>query len=373
MQLAQDMAGDRDKSLACEALGLGRASFYRRLAPTPAPRDRMPVVSPRALLSEERAAVLDHLNSKDFQDKAPAEVYATLLDNGSYLCSVSTMYRILRKQDMVRERRNQVRNHSFVRPELLATGPNELWSWDITKLLGSQKWTYYHLYVIMDVFSRLVVGWLLAPRESAGLATDLIEKTCFKQNIGQDQLTVHADRGSSMMSKSVASLLADLGVTKTHSRPHVSNDNSYSESQFKTMKYRPTFPERFGSIEDARVFCRDFFAWYNNEHRHSGIAMLTPQTVHYGQADAVIAARAAILTAAHVAHPERFVRKHPVPEALPKAVWINPPITDEASRDASGGNDAASGPRKRRACVSAGCARCRRSQRCQARPAGELL
>jgi putative transposase len=273
MQLAQDMAGDRDKSLACEALGLGRASFYRRLAPTPAPRDRMPVVSPRALLSEERAAVLDHLNSKDFQDKAPAEVYATLLDNGSYLCSVSTMYRILRKQDMVRERRNQVRNHSFVRPELLATGPNELWSWDITKLLGSQKWTYYYLYVIMDVFSRLVVGWLLAPRESAGLATDLIEKTCFKQNIGQDQLTVHADRGSSMMSKSVASLLADLGVTKTHSRPHVSNDNSYSESQFKTMKYRPTFPERFGSIEDARVFCRDFFAWYNNEHRHSGIAM----------------------------------------------------------------------------------------------------
>ena len=264
------------------------------------------------------------LNSERFADQAPAAVYATLLDEEVYVGSVSTMYRILRDKGEVKERRQRSKSQ-YAKPELLATGPNQLWSWDITKLLGPEKWTYFYLYVIMDVFSRYVVGWMIAPRETAALAEELIAQTCRNQNIEPGELTIHADRGSAMTSKTVAFLLADMGVTKTHSRPHVSNDNPYSEAQFKTLKYRPDFPDRFGSIQDARAFCQTFFAWYNQGHRHSGIAMMTPENVHYGRTDQIIAVRQRTLDNAYSSHPERFVRKQPMHVALPTAAWINPP------------------------------------------------
>lgn len=270
----------------------------------------------------------DVLNSEIFQDKAPREVYATLLDEGRYLCYWRTMYRILAEHDEIRERRNQLRHPTYTKPELLATGPNQLWSWDITKLHGPGKWTYYYLYVILDVYSRYVVGWMVAERESAELAEQLIAETCAKQGIKPDQLTIHADRGSSMTSKPVALLLSDLGVTKTHSRPHVSNDNPYSEAQFKTLKYRPNYPERFGSIIDARSWGRAFFDWYNNQHHHTGIALLTPADVHGGRAEERLQQRQAILQQAYAAHPERFVRGAPVVPQLPDAAWINPPQGD---------------------------------------------
>ncbi len=318
----------------CQALGLSRASFYRALtgpaAGAPEAGQRPPRTSCRSLTSTERDDVIDVLHSERFTDMAVPQVYATLLDEGRFACSVSTMYRLLRQRGETRERRNQLTHPVYARPELLATRPNEVWSWDITKLLGPVKWTYYYLYVILDVFSRIVVGWTLAYRESAAIAEELIAQTCHKQAIAPGSLTVHADRGSSMTSKPVAFLLADLGVTKTHSRPHTSNDNPFSESHFKTMKYRPEFPSRFASIEEARAFCQAFFAWYNAQHRHSGIAMLTPETVHYGKAEQAIAARAAVLARAYAAHPERFVRKPPVPQALPSAVWINPPLKSGA-------------------------------------------
>ena len=265
------------------------------------------------------------LHAPRFVDAAPAEVAATLLDEGVYLASERTMYRILAEAGQTGERRNQLIHPRHARPELLATRPNELWSWDITKLLGPATWTYFYLYVILDVFSRYVVGWMVAHAEQAVLAELLLAATCAKQQILPGTLTVHADRGSSMTSKPVAFLLADLGVTKTHSRPHVSNDNPYSESQFKTLKYRPGFPDRFGSIQDARAFCQRFFGWYNREHRHSGIAMMTPEAIHYGHAVQVHRARAQVLAAAYAAHPERFVGKPPAPKPLPTAVWINPP------------------------------------------------
>ena len=264
------------------------------------------------------------LHQPRFVDLAPAEVYATLLDEGRYLCSLRTMYRVLAAAHEVRERRNQLR-HVAPTPELLATRPNEVWSWDITKLLGPAKWTYFYLYVILDIFSRYVVGWMVAHQERAALAERLIEVACETQKIVPGQLTIHADRGASMTSKPVALLLADLGITRTHSRPHVSNDNPFSEAQFKTLKYRPTFPERFGSLQAARAFCQPFFRWYNAEHRHTGIALLTPAMVHDGQAEAVRAQRADVLAAAYAAHPERFVRKPPTPPAVPDTVWINPP------------------------------------------------
>lgn len=269
------------------------------------------------------------LNSARFQDCAPRQVYATLLDEATYLCSWRTMYRILTAEGEVRERRNQLRHPTYTKPELLATQPKQLWSWDITKLKGPSKWTYYYLYVIVDVFSRYVVGWMISERETAELAEALIAETCTKEGISPDQLTLHADRGSAMTSKSVAQLLADLGVTKTHSRPHVSNDNPYSEAQFKTLKYRPDFPAQFGSAEDARAWARVFFQWYNHEHHHSGIGLLTPATVHTGQAVQAIAVRQQVLLAAYQAYPERFVRGTPRPPALPTAVWINPPTASE--------------------------------------------
>jgi len=268
--------------------------------------------------------VLDLLHTR-FIDQAPAQVHATLLDEGTYLCSPRTMYRILDAAHEVKERRDQVRRPAYAAPELLATRPNDVWSWDITKLLGPAKWTYFYLYVILDIFSRYVVGWMVAPRESAALAERLIRETCGKQGIAPGQLTLHADRGSSMQSKPVALLLADLGVTKTHSRPHVSNDNPFSEAQFKTLKYWPQFPERFGSIEDGRAFGQVFFRWYNEEHHHSGLGFLTPVVVHFDHAARVRDQRCQVLNAAYAAHPERFVKGCPQPADLPSSVWINPP------------------------------------------------
>ena len=269
--------------------------------------------------------MLDVLHEPRFADLAPAQVHATLLEEGRYLCSVRTMHRILAEHEEVRERRDQLRHPLYARPELMATASNQLWSWDITKLAGPAKWTYYYLYVIIDVFSRYVVGWMVAHRESAALARKLIAETCKRQGIEKGQLTLHADRGSSMTSKPVAFLLADLGVTKTHSRPHVSDDNPFSESNFKTLKYRPGFPERFGEIEDARGFCGDFFAWYNNEHHHSALGMLTPSDMHHGRAEERMDERQRVLDAAFEAHPERFPKGRPVVAQPPREVWINKP------------------------------------------------
>jgi putative transposase len=313
---------------ACAALGRSRATYYRQHRQSPAPlrpaRERVP--QPRALSEGERAEVLGVLHDERFIDQAPASVYATLLDEGRYLCSVPTMYRVLRAEGEVRERRRQATHLATVKPELVATGPNEIWSWDITKLLGPEKWTYFHLYVIIDLYSRYVTGWLLAKRETAELAERLLAETIRKQNVVADQLTIHADRGTSMASKPVALLLADLSVTKSHSRPHCSNDNPYSEAHFKTLKYRPEFPGRFGSIEDGRAFCQRFFRWYNHEHRHSGIGFHTPADVHFGRAAAAQVVRAHVLQDAYAAHPERFVRQAPVPPPLPGPAWINKPL-----------------------------------------------
>jgi putative transposase len=273
--------------------------------------------------------VLACLHQERFQDRSPSAVYATLLDEGQYHCSIRTMYRLLERRGESRERRDQLTHPAYQKPELLATAPNQLWSWDITKLLGPAKWTYFYLYVILDVFSRYVVGWMVAPRESAELAKRLIEDTCEKQHIQPGQLTIHADRGFVMTSKSVAFLLADLGVTKTHSRPYVSDDNPYSESQFRTLKYRPEFPDRFGCIQDSRGFCGGFFPWYNDEHRHSGLGLLTPAMVHYHQAPAILRQWQTVLDAAYSAHPERFVHKPPKSPELQKEVWINKPLESD--------------------------------------------
>ena len=314
---------------ACQALGVAHATIYRRRRP-PEPRPPRPRPAPvRALLPEERTEVREVLNSERFVDASPGQVVATLLDEGRYLASERTMYRILAADGESKERRNQLVHPPYAKPELLATRPNEVWSWDITKLLGPAKWTYFYLYVILDLFSRYVVGWTLQHRESAQVATQLIAQALEQQGVGPDELTVHADRGPSMRSKPVAFLLADLGVTKTHSRPYTSTDNPYSEAHFRTLKYRPDFPDRFASILEARSWGRGFFPWYNDVHRHSGLGMMTPAVVHYGRAEAVRAARADILAAAYAAHPERFVHGQPQPLKLPTAVWINAPKTQE--------------------------------------------
>ena len=328
LALVEQMGPRLGYAATSRALEVARASLYRRKAirvpkvstPRPAP--------PRALDAQERQAVLEVLHSPRFVDSAPAQVHATLLDEGHYLCSTRTMYRILEAAGQLRERRDQLTHPRYARPELLATGPNQLWSWDITKLRAHRKWTYFYLYVMLDVFSRYVIGWMLAERESDSLGATLIETACAREGIKPHQLTVHSDRGPSMRSKCVAELLADLGVTKTHSRPHVSNDNPYSESQFKTLKYRPDFPDRFGSAQDARGWCRGFFPWYNHAHRHSGIAWLTPADVHRGRAERILARRAAVLEAASLRHPERFVMGPARVARLPEAVWINKPLTD---------------------------------------------
>jgi putative transposase len=320
---------------ACAVVGRARATHYRRLTP-PAPRPRPrpkgeAAPQPRALSPTERAQVLEVFHSERFVDMAPPSVYATLLDEGVYLASVPTMYRILRSENEVRERRRVAVHPPYVKPELVAWRPNMIWSWDITKLLGPVKWTYYYLYVMLDIFSRYVVGWMLASRERAVLAERLLADSIRKQGVDRDQLTIHADRGSSMASKPVAFLLADLGVTKSHSRPHCPNDNPFSEAQFKTLKYLPEFPDRFGSQEDARSFCARFFPWYNDVHRHSGLGYHTPADVHYGRAEIVRAGRSDVLAAAYAAHPERFVRKPPEPPGLPGPAWINGPIQEVTS------------------------------------------
>jgi putative transposase len=315
---------------ACCALGWPRSSWYRthRRSPAP-PRPPRPAPrpQPRALSPAERQQVLDTLHQERFWDAAPASVYAALLDEGVYLASISTMYRLLREASETGDRRRHATHPARVKPELVATAPNQVWSWDLTKLAGPAKWTWYYLYVILDVFSRYVVGWMVAAREAAALAERLLADTIAKQGIEAGALTVHADRGTSMTAKPVAMLLADLGVTRSHSRPHVPDDNPYSESQFKTLKHHPTFPDRFGCIQDARAFCRRFFDWYNHAHYHSGVALLTPADVHHGRAEQVLAARQVVLGDAYAAHPERFVRKPPAPARLPEAVWINQPVT----------------------------------------------
>jgi len=331
MSAALELGESVGQAAACRALGVPRASLYRSLQP--APSRRVLPTPERALTAAERQTVLDHLHSERFSDKAPAEVYATLIDEGIYLCSIRTMHRILAQNGELKERRNQLRHPQYKKPELLATGPNQVWTWDITKLLGPAKWTYFHLYVILDIFSRYVVGWMVAPRETAELARRLIADTCEKQGIVPGTLTIHADRGTSMTSKPVALLMADLGVTKTHSRPHVSDDNPYSESQFKTLKYMPEFPERFGSIEDSRAFGQKFFPWYNHDHHHSGIALLTPEMLHYGMAGEVIELRQQVLDQAYARNPERFVRARPKHPPQPTAVWINPPTPSPATEE----------------------------------------
>jgi len=326
MKAVEELSPQVGTAVACRGLGVARATLYRRRRPIPprpttTPRPR----PPRALSDQERQGVLDVLHSEAFVDLAPAEVYAALLDQGRYLCSIRTMYRLLDDQQEVRERRDQLRHPSYAKPQLVATAPRQVWTWDITKLLGPAKWTYFYLYVILDIFSRYVVGWMVAHRESEHLAERLIRETVLKEGIARDQLTIHSDRGPSMRSQTVAQLLATLGITKSHSRPHVSDVNPYSESQFKTLKYCPEFPDRFASYDQALDFCATFFPWQNFEHHHWGLGLLTPAVVHHGQADAVLAARQAVLDTAYAAHPERFVRCPPHPLPLPNEVWINPP------------------------------------------------
>jgi putative transposase len=315
---------------ACRALGAAPATIYRRRRPLK-PRPPKPRPTPeRALSPAERERVLDVLHSERFVDVSPEETYATLLDEGTYLCSTRTMYRILAAHHGgVRERRDQLTHPAYAKPELLAQRPNELWSWDVSKLKGPAKWSYYYLYAILDVFSRYVVAWTVQHRETAQMAKALIEQATAQQQITPKMLTLHADRGVPQRAKPVAFLLADLGITKTHSRPYTSSDNPYSEAHFKTLKYRPEFPARFDSIEHAREHCRAFFDWYNHRHRHSGIGLMTPTAVHHGRAQHLHAARARVLQAAYERNPERFVRKPPVPPELPTAAWINKPETKQ--------------------------------------------
>jgi transposase InsO family protein len=313
---------------ACVALGVSRASVQRRrarLAAPPVPVRPRPRPA-RALTAPQQQVVLDLLHAPRFADQAPAEVYASLLDEGVYHCSIRTMYRILDQHDEVRERRNQLRHPVYQKPELLAEHPNRVWSWDITKLMGPTKWSYFYLYVILDIFSRRVVAWCVAGAETAALFKPLFDDAVAKHQVPPGQLTLHADRGGPMKAKATALLLADLGVTRSHNRPLTSNDNPFSESHFKTLKYQPRFPKRFGSIEDARSFCRHFFDWYNQDHHHSGIGLMTPDQVHYGQIDAIHAARQHTLDQAFRENRNRFVNKQPTPPAKPTAAWINPPL-----------------------------------------------
>jgi putative transposase len=309
------------------ALGLSKATFHRRQAKVlNPPEEKAPRPRPRRALSDlERDGILALLHEPQFADLAPAEIYASLLDQGIYHCSIRTMYRVLHDNDEVKERRRQLRHPVYKKPELLAEKPNEVWSWDITKLMGPAKWTYFYLYVIIDIFSRRVVGWYVADCESAKLFKLLFHDAVQKHDIPADQLTLHADRGPSMKAKATALMLADLGVTKSHSRPYTSNDNPFSESHFKTLKYQPQFPKRFGCIQDAKAFCQHFFNWYNQDHHHAGIGLMTPNQVHFGKVDAIYDERQKTLSMAFKANPDRFVNKAPLPPKKPIATWINPP------------------------------------------------
>ena len=333
MTAAEELAQTIGVTAACQVLNIPRSSLYRarRAEGKTSVSSRQRPKPARALSDEEREEVRTVLNSERFQDQSPREVYAVLLDEDEYLCHWRTMYRVLDEHEEVRERRNQLRHPTYVKPELLATGPNQLWSWDITKLRGPVAWTYFYLYVILDVYSRYVVGWLLANRESAELAKELTAAAYTKQQIEPGQLTIHADRGGPMIAKSMALLMSDLGVNKSHSRPHVSDDNPYSEAQFRTLKYRPDYPDRFGSLAAARQWCQHFFTWYNQEHHHTSLNLLTPADVHYGRAEEKLAQRQVVLLRAYDAHPERFVNGPPTRPKIANAVWINPPtVTDSA-------------------------------------------
>lgn len=312
-------------SAACKWVDFSKASYYRLKQ---GPKEAKRRTSTRCLSVDERQAVLDIFHEARFLDLAPPQIYNHLLDEGRYIASERTMYRILAANNEIKDRRRLRKHASYKRPELLATGPKQLWTWDITRLRGPNKLEYYQLYVMIDVYSRYIVGWMISYKESAELAKSFIDETCKSQGIIRDSLTIHADRGPSMKSKSVADLYAHLGVAKSHSRPRVSNDNPYSESQFKTMKYCLTYPDRFGSIEDASSFCRDFFNWYNYEHYHSGIKMLTPVTVHSGDAEKILIARANTKAVAFKRHKERFVKGCPKVEKLEREVWINPPKSE---------------------------------------------
>jgi putative transposase len=320
--LAQELSQAVGVSAACEALNVPRSRLYPRQAAEPAPRP----TPAHALSSAERTAVRSVLNSESFMDQAPRQIYATLLDEGTYLCHWRTMYRILHDFSEVQERRNQRKHPVYQKPELLAVRPNEVWSWDITKLRGPAKWTHFALYTVIDIFSRFIVGWMIAERESAQLARQLVATAASIQGIQPEQLTLHADNGKPMKAKTLALLLSDLGVEKSHSRPYVSDDNPFSEAHFKTLKYHPTYPERFGCVQDARAWARPFFDWYNYQHYHSGLNLLTPASVHYGQADDIRQQRQTVLDAAYAQFPQRFVRGEPIVKGAPDAVWINPPI-----------------------------------------------
>ncbi|WAX81680.1 IS3 family transposase [Streptomyces sp. KMM 9044] len=331
----EELAGVVGRVRACAALGVSRATYYRHHRRSPAPvRPRAELrPHPRSLSAAEREEVLDVLHSEEFADMAPGEIHAVLLDRGTYLCSESTMYRLLRGHGEVRERRRQATHPPRKKPELVAEGPNRVWSWDISKLKGPVKGSYYCLYTIVDIYSRYTVGWMLAGHENKELAEQFLSSSIAKYTIGEGQLTIHSDRGSPMVAENVAQMMSNLGVTKSHSRPKTSNDNPFSESQYKTLKYRHNYPDRFGCIEDARAWCEDFFDWYNLAHRHSGIGMHTPFDVHFGLADQLREMRADVLASVYDRHPERFVRKAPEPPKLPGTVWINKP-TDPRHPDA---------------------------------------
>lgn len=338
MPYISEVAEKTTVSQACELFSLPRSCYYHYKNPpnTTEAAEKLPTTksSPRALSMVEKEEVMDILHSERFQDASPYTVFATLLDEDErYICSISTMYRLLRQSGETTRRGRQRQPGNYAKPELLATAPNQVWSWDITKLRGPQKWTYYYLYVMLDIFSRFVVGWLIAPRESAAIAEEFMASCYLQQGIKPGQLTIHADRGSAMTSKVVAHLLADLGVTKTHTRPYTSNDNAYSEAHFKTLKYRPDYPDRFGSIEDARAWTRVFFNWYNHQHRHTGLALMTPAMIHAGLDSEITEKRNIVLAKAYEKYPERFVKGQPVPPALADAVWINPPQTKTSSNE----------------------------------------
>jgi putative transposase len=308
---------------ACAALCMNRSRYYRAQKPTAAPTPRPS--PPRALSDNERAKVLATLDSDEYMDKAPAQVFAALLELGTYLCSIRTMYRILAANDQVRERRAQRQHPTYTKPQLVATAPNQVWTWDITKLPGPTKGTYFSLYVILDLFSRYIVGWQVATRESAAVYQQLVEECCKDQGVVPEQLTIHSDRGAPMTAKSTALLYADLGIIKSHSRPYTSNDNPYSEANFRTLKYRPDMPDQLGSVEHARQVVRGLVDWYNDDHYHVSLALLHPVDVHHGRAAQIVAARQLVLDAVYARHPERFPLGRPMQKLPPAAAWINPP------------------------------------------------
>lgn len=319
-ELAQNI-GER---AACRYLGAARATMQRH-EKSAISRPRRSRVAPRRLGADERQAILDLAHSERFADLSVREIFATLLDEGRYVGSVSTWYRVLRAAGETRERRRLATHPARVKPELAATAPGQVWSWDITKLLGPQKWTYFYLYVVLDIFSRYVVAWRLETRESATLAQELFAAALAREGVDPVRLTVHADGGPSMTSKTLTQFFADLGITKSRSRPHVSNDNPYSEAQFKTLKYTPTFPGHFANMQQARDFCRELIHWYNEQHRHTGIALLTPSDVHHGRTHERSNARRLVLLDAWQEHPERFVHGQPQPPKLTPIVYINRP------------------------------------------------